>query len=415
MSLWSISISGKHLVYALGVFYVLVAIVTAFVPTSHDESLSSVLVTFAFITGSGLVLIVGGYRLPQTDIASQFHHDIFSRTLAGIAVMLAILALYHVQPGIGLSEPQRSLPILTGFAGVAGFAVGTFDARAKTRELELEHQNRQLEQVQARLEDSNERLEQFAYAASHDLQEPLRMISNYLQLIDKRYGDELDEDATEFLEYAVDGSERMTEMIDGLLQYSRVDTQGEPFEPVSLEAVLDDVCKDLEFCIEESHAELEWSELPRVDGDARQLRQLFQNLLTNAIEYSNMEDASPRIEIDAKRGESPRPSQQPDDTVNIGSDDWVIAVSDNGIGIDPADQERIFEVFQRLHTQEEHAGTGIGLALCKRVVERHGGRIWVDSEPGEGTTILITLPAAGTGDSDRAPRPNAEPTGHEDA
>ncbi|RQG95532.1 sensor histidine kinase [Natrarchaeobius chitinivorans] len=401
MSQGPVSIDGRHLVCALGALYLLVAIVTAVVPTSHDESVGSVLVTFAFIGGSGLVLVGGGYRLSRTDIAPQFYRDVFGRTLAGIGVMLAILTLYHVQPDIGLSEPQRSLPILTGFAGVAGFAVGIFDARAKTRELELERRKRQLERTQVRLAESNERLEQFAYAASHDLQEPLRMVSSYLQLIDDRHGEELDEEAIEFLEYALDGSERMTEMIDGLLQYSRVDTQGDPFEPVSLEAVLDDVRRNLELRIEESNAEIECAELPRVEGDASQLRQLFQNVLANAIQYSDTEGGPPRIEIDAERGETPRPSERRDATVEIDADDWVIAVTDDGIGIDPADQERIFEVFQRLHTQEERAGTGIGLALCKRIIERHGGDIWIDSEPGAGTTISMTLPAVSTHDADR--------------
>ncbi|MCU4925936.1 ATP-binding protein [Halobacteria archaeon AArc-dxtr1] len=408
-----VSMGGRHLVCALGAFYLLIAIVTGILPTSHDESLVSVLVTFVFISGPGIVLFAGGYHLPRTDIAPQFYRDIFGRTLAGIGVMLAILTLYHVQPDIGISEPQRSLPILTGFAGVAGFAVGTSNARAKTRELELERRNRQLKRMQARLEESNDRLEQFAYAASHDLQEPLRMVSSYLQLIDDHHGDALDEDATEFLEYAIDGSKRMTEMIDGLLQYSRVDTQGKPFEPVSLETVLDDVRNDLGLRIEESKAQIEYSELPRVEGDARQLRQLFQNLLANAIEYSDTEDVPPRIEIDVERGETPRASGRPDDTVEIDSDDWVIAVSDNGIGIDPAEQDRVFEVFQRLHTQEEHAGTGIGLALCKRIVERHGGDIWVDSEPDAGTTISMTLPAVGARDPDGAPGLNRSVTGNE--
>ncbi|WP_207891117.1 sensor histidine kinase [Natrarchaeobius oligotrophus] len=393
MSWPPVSIDGKGLVSVLGAFYVLVAIVTAIVPTSHDESAITVLVTFGFISGSGFVLLVGGYRLQRTDIDPQFYGDVFRRSVAGIAVMLSILGLYHVQPGIGITKPHRSVPILTGFAGVAGYAVGTFDARAKTRELELEERNRQLERMQARLEESNERLEQFAYAASHDLQEPLRMISSYLELIDRRYGDDLDENAREFLEYALDGSDRMTAMIDSLLKYSRVDTQGEPFEPVSLGAILDDVVRDLELRIEESGAEIEYVGLPRVEGDERQLRQLFQNLLSNAIEYSG--DAPPRIEIDAERCEEiPVPDSGGDGAERTG-DDWIVTVRDHGVGIDPAEQEQVFRMFQRLHTQEEHPGTGIGLALCKRIVERHGGEIWVDSERGEGTTISLTLPAVG--------------------
>ena len=369
------SIDGRLLIVALGVLYVGLAVGKSVVPTAPAGSLVATLVVFSFIAGSGLVLLVGGYRLARTGIDPPFYTDIFLRCLAGIGVMLAILGLYHIQPDTGLSEPLRSVPILTGFSAVAGFAVGMSDARAKTRAVQLERQNRLLERAQAQLEESNERLEQFAYAASHDMREPLRMVSSYLQLIEKRHADDLDEEGEEFLEFAVNGANRMQEMIDALLDYSRVDTQGDPFEPVDLNAVLADIQKDLEVRIERSDAEIEIEELPRVEGDAAQLRQLFQNLLSNAIEYSG--DEPPRIEVTAEGDGA----------------EWIVSVSDEGIGIDPEDQERIFEVFQRLHSHEEHAGTGIGLALCERIVERHGGEIWVDSEPGEGTTFSVTLPA----------------------
>ncbi|MFC7213415.1 PAS domain-containing protein [Saliphagus sp. GCM10025334] len=230
------------------------------------------------------------------------------------------------------------------------------------------------------LEASNERLEQFAYAASHDLQEPLRMVSSYLQLIERRYGDDLDEDGEEFLEFAVDGAERMREMIDGLLEYSRVETQGNAFEPVDLETVLSETRADLRFPIEESGANVTADSLPRVEGDPTQLRQVFQNLLSNAIEYSG--DEQPRVHVTAERA----------------GDVWEVSVRDQGIGMDPDDTDRIFEVFQRLHSQEEHAGTGIGLALCRRIVERHGGTIRADSEPGVGTTFTFTLPAVDDAD-----------------
>ncbi len=229
---------------------------------------------------------------------------------------------------------------------------------------------------QRKLEESNDRLEQFAYAASHDLQEPLRMVTSYLQLLEKRYGDAFDDDGEEFLAFAIDGAERMREMIDALLEYSRVDTQGDPFEPVELDAVLEDVREDLQMRIEETDADITTDELPRVDGDSSQLRQLFQNLLQNAIEYSG--DEPPRIEISAERTGC----------------DWNVSVRDEGVGIDPDDTERIFEVFQRLHSYEEHSGTGIGLALCRRIVERHGGEIWVESTPEDGTTFSFTLPTA---------------------
>ena len=225
-----------------------------------------------------------------------------------------------------------------------------------------------------KLQESNERLQQFAYAASHDLQEPLRMVTSYLQLIEDRYADQLDAAGEEFIEFAVDGANRMREMIDGLLAYARVETDGESFEPIDLNAVLAAVLADLQFQIDETDAEITRTELPMVAGDASQLRQLFQNLLGNAIEYSG--DEPPRVHISATRE----------------SDAWVVSVSDEGIGIDPEHRDRIFEVFQRLHTQDEHPGTGIGLALCKRIVKRHGGQLWVDSELGEGATFSVSFP-----------------------
>ena len=230
-------------------------------------------------------------------------------------------------------------------------------------------------EYQRQLEESNERLEQFAYAASHDLQEPLRMVSSYLQLIESRYGDAFDEEGEEFLEFAVDGADRMRSMIDGLLQYSRVETQGDPFEPVELEIILEDVRENLQMKIAEQDAEITAESLPRIYGDEGQLHQVFQNLLANAIEYSG--DDLPQIHVSAERNGM----------------EWVVSVADEGIGIDQKDQERIFEVFQRLHGPGDHSGTGIGLALCERIVERHGGDIWVESEPGEGTTFSFTLPA----------------------
>ncbi|MFA9425210.1 PAS domain S-box protein [Natronorubrum sp. A-ect3] len=227
------------------------------------------------------------------------------------------------------------------------------------------------------LKESNERLEQFAHAASHDLQEPLRMVSSYLQLIEQRYADELDEDGQEFIEFAVDGAERMRKMIDGLLEFSRVETRGEPLEPVELDDVLADVRRDLAVQIEEHDAEITAESLPCVEGDGNQLRQVFQNILSNAIEYAG--DNAPRIDVSAHRAGSK----------------WVISVSDEGIGIDPDDADRVFGLFNRLHAANEHDGSGIGLALCKRIIERHGGQIWVDSEPGDGATFSFALPVVG--------------------
>jgi PAS domain S-box-containing protein len=233
---------------------------------------------------------------------------------------------------------------------------------------------------QRKLEESNERLEQFAYAASHDLQEPLRMVSSYLSLIENRYEDALDEDGEEFIEYAVDGADRMQEMIDALLQYSRVETEGADFEPVDLDAVFDDVVRDYELKIEETDADVSAGSLPTVPGDEDQLRQVLGNLLSNAIEYSG--DEPPDVEVSAHR----------DGNV------WVVAFEDEGIGIDPEHADRVFDVFQRLHSHDEHSGTGIGLALCERIIERHGGDIWVESAPGEGATFYFSVPDEGSAD-----------------
>ncbi len=231
-----------------------------------------------------------------------------------------------------------------------------------------------------RLKASNERLEQFAYAASHDLQEPLRMVSSYLQLIEDRADDELTEETEEFLEFAVDGADRMREMIDGLLAYSRVETQGRPLGSVDLNEVVGDVLDDLEVRLTERDADVHIEELPRVTGDEHQLRQVVQNLVTNALEYSG--DEPPHVHISATRNGSM----------------WEVSVRDEGIGIEPDDQDRIFEVFERLHSRNDHGGSGIGLALCERIVERHGGDIWVESEPGEGATFSFTLPPEDTHD-----------------
>lgn len=247
---------------------------------------------------------------------------------------------------------------------------------------ERKENQRKLEETVARLEESNHRLEQFAYAASHDLQEPLRMVSSYLQLLERRYSDAFDEDGEEFLEYAIDGADRMRRMIDGLLAYSRVETRGDPLEPVDLDHIFANVREDLQLQIGETNAELTVTEdgLPRVQGDANQLRQVFQNLLENALEYSG--DERPRIRVDAES------------RVRNRRREWVISVHDEGIGIEPSDQERVFEVFERLHTREEYPGTGIGLALCQRIVERHDGEMWLESEPDEWTTVSFTIPAA---------------------
>ena len=237
-----------------------------------------------------------------------------------------------------------------------------------------------LRETKTELKQSNEELEQFAYAASHDLQEPLRTVSSYLTLLERRYGDELDGDATEFIEFATDGADRMQDMIQALLAYSRVDTSGESFEPVSVSTLLTSVTQSLDLKITEASATVSVPDTDAtVAGDENQLAQLFQNLIENGITYNTDE---PEIDISVHRDET----------------DIAIEVTDNGIGIPADQQEGIFEVFHRLHTREEFTGTGIGLSICRKIVDRHDGDITVDSEPGVGSTFTITLPSGGAVD-----------------
>jgi light-regulated signal transduction histidine kinase (bacteriophytochrome) len=222
---------------------------------------------------------------------------------------------------------------------------------------------------------SNEDLEQFAYVASHDLQEPLRMVTSYVQLLARRYQGRLDSDANEFIGFAADGAVRMRKLINDLLTYSRVGMRGNELEPTDSEAALAQSVNDLKVAIEESGALVTHDPLPTVMADRPQLGQLFQNLIGNAIKFRSNEP--PRVHISASRN----------------GNGWTFSVRDNGIGIAPEYSERIFVIFQRLHSREEYAGTGIGLAICKKIVDRHGGRIWVNSEVGKGATFYFTLPA----------------------
>jgi PAS domain S-box-containing protein len=224
------------------------------------------------------------------------------------------------------------------------------------------------------LERSNQELEQFAYVASHDLQEPLRLVSIYVQLLARRYQGKLDKDADEFIGFAVEGANRMKSLITDLLAYSRAGTRGKEFMPVAMEEAFGRVINNLQLSIQEHSAVITHDPLPEVFADQGQMIQLLQNLIGNAIKFHGPQ--SPRVHIGV------RPLGQ----------QWVFFVRDNGIGIDPQHTERIFIIFQRLHTREEYPGTGIGLAICRKIVERHGGQIWVDSEPGKGSTFYFTIP-----------------------
>jgi PAS domain S-box-containing protein len=225
-----------------------------------------------------------------------------------------------------------------------------------------------------RLSRSNADLQQFAYVASHDLQEPLRMIASFSELLKVRYGGKLDAEADEFISYVVSGATRMSALIGDLLSYSRVTNADEiPMAPVAVREVVSWALENLHLAIRESGAVVEIGDLPTVTGERINLTQVFQNLISNAIKYRG--PSAPLVKIDA-RADGPN---------------WVFSIADNGIGIAPAYHEAIFGLFKRLHA-EDYAGTGIGLAVCKRIIERHRGRIWVESAPGEGSTFRFTLP-----------------------
>ena len=238
--------------------------------------------------------------------------------------------------------------------------------RKRTHEM-LERQTQELAR-------SNSELEQFAWVASHDLQEPLRMVASYTQLLSKRYKGRLDADADEFIAFAVDGATRMRRLINALLELSRVGTRGKDFEATDCDAIYDRTLVNLQGLVEESGAVVTHDRLPTVMGDVTQLGQLFQNLIANAIKFRGDEQLTVHVGAEQRNGH------------------WEFCVRDNGIGIDPEYAERIFVVFQRLHGKGDRPGTGIGLSICKKIVELHGGRIWVKSQPDEGAAFYFTLP-----------------------
>jgi PAS domain S-box-containing protein len=251
---------------------------------------------------------------------------------------------------------------------IIGTATNISDRKAA--ELELQQQKQDLAR-------SNDELQQFAYVASHDLQEPLRMITSYLELLERRYKGQLDAKADQFIAYAVDGAARMQILINDLLKYSQVGSQGQSFERVDCTAVLQNVLRNLQVAIAESNAVITYAPLPPVNADVTQLTQLFQNLIGNALKFRRGDP--PQIHIGVERTNSK----------------WLFSVRDNGIGIESQYTNRIFVIFQRLHSKTEYSGTGMGLAICKKIVEQRSGKLWVESTFGEGSTFYFTLPASG--------------------
>ncbi|MDZ4765042.1 MAG: ATP-binding protein [Chloroflexota bacterium] len=296
------------------------------------------------------------------DIAVQRATEIFTRGIAGSMQMRFVAKnghTVHVETHTSIEHKSD------GPSAVYG-VIMDISERKQYEEA--------LAEYSANLRRSNEELEQFAYVASHDLQEPLRMVTSYLQLIEGRYGDKFDPEGLEFLHFAVDGAARMKVLITDLLMYSRVQRKRDDFKTVALERVLDRALANLELSIEDAGAQVTSAALPTLYGNQGQLIQLFQNLISNAIKFRR--DKPPVVRIGAKRLRR----------------EWEFFVEDNGIGIDQQYIERLFVIFQRLHTKDQYPGTGIGLAICKKVVENHRGRIWVESTPDQGTTFYFTLP-----------------------
>ncbi len=300
------------------------------------------------------------------EIALEFHMAFGSTSLFdnhfNIAHFLKVIA--YLVPFIGLvlgyiktyKEEQTLVAILA------------------SNSKELTQQNLLIQTMNDDLQRSNHELEQFAYVASHDLQEPLRMVASYTQLLEKKYKGQLDDDADEFIGYAVDGAKRMQQLVQDLLLYSRVGTTQKEKTDVDCNQVLETAKSQLLMSIEEADASITQDTLPVIRGDAVQLTQLFQNLLGNALKYRS--DLPVIIHFSVKRN----------------NDEWIFAVEDNGVGFEEKFKERVFVIFQRLHTKESFQGTGIGLAICKKIVTQLNGKIWVESEPGKGSTFFFTLP-----------------------
>ena len=271
-------------------------------------------------------------------------------------------------PEYGVYLDCRSNPVLNDEGGVEFIVEQLQDITERKRAEQALVKNSE------DLARSNADLAQFAYVASHDLQEPLRTITRFVQLLEKRYQGKLDQDADEFIGFIVSGTKRMQQLINDLLAYSRVNTRKEPPNIMKIEDAIQRAMQNIQYVLEDTRGTIIYGEMPSIIADEPQMTQLFQNLIGNALKFHGEE--APRVEISAARK----------------GNDWIFSVRDNGIGIDPQYKDRIFEIFQRLHTCEEYAGTGIGLAIAKKIVERHEGHIWVESQPGKGSTFNFTLP-----------------------
>ena len=342
-------------------------------------------------------LVIGA---PTEVLSAGLRHSLIALGLGaavscGIGLAFVVWLFRHLTGEVHATS-RASLAIGGGMASVTSSTVREFDAIGNalgsaieregriTNELtalaESEHRlaeaNASLETQARELARSNGELEQFAYVASHDLREPLRMISAYLDLIDRRYNASFDADGRDFIAFARDGAQRMDEMVKHLLEFSRIGRRGPPFETLPLDQVVTTALGNLTIAVAEAGAKIEVTrDLPTITGSRPELVRLIQNLIANALKFRSP-DRPPHIQL----------------AVSADDDHWTISLFDNGIGIAPDYFDRIFLIFQRLHTRDQYDGTGIGLAVCRKIVEHHGGRIWVESTPGEGSRFLFTLP-----------------------
>ncbi len=315
------------------------------------------------LVGQTIELLVPDYIRPRHDKLREGYFDEPHKRPMGMGLELS-----------AKRKDGQTIPVEISLSPVD--VDGAVCAIAIIRDVtDLRRLHRAMARSNEELKRSNDELEKFAYVASHDLQEPLRMVGGYTQLLKRRYADKLDSDAVEFIDFAVDGVKRMQSLINDLLTYSRISTRGRPFETVDTADVFRQVLANLQVAIEETKARVTSSKLPKVTGDAVQLAQLFQNVVGNALKFAVVGQPA-EVKVTAVRD----------------GEFWKFTVSDNGIGIEPGYEEKVFIIFQRLHTRDKYSGTGIGLAICKKVVERHGGQIWFDSAPGQGTQFHFTIP-----------------------
>ena len=379
----------------------IVGFITILALVGYAYNVSS-LYYFANVTGIAIYAAIGFLLLffgvlicrPDVGLMRTFNTDLLGGRLGPrvflptilITVILGWFLVVAINMGFISGSFAISLLVISTII-ISFILIWLFAIRLNLFDVEIRDTNMKLKESKDHLEDevkirttelsrSNDDLKQFAYVASHDLREPLRMITSFLQLLERRYKDQLDQDANEFIDYAVEGAKRLDLMIMDLLEYSRVSNKEIQFTEVNLEEVINQIMSNLSVLIEENNAQITYDSLPIILSDENQMLILLQNLISNAIKYRQEE--TPQIHVSAEKEDK----------------QWLFSVKDNGIGIDPPHLERIFTIFQRLHGHEEYGGSGIGLSIVQRIVHQHGGEVWAESELGEGSTFYFTIPYA---------------------